>query len=77
MLHIPIIGSILTKGIIARFTRTLATTLDAGMPIVESMKAMAPVMGNYLYSESILKIAADVGNGHPLSSSMSNYQIIS
>ncbi len=70
ILKIPIIGLILRKGIIARYTRTLATTLEAGMPIVESMKAMAPVMGNSVYSKGIMQISDEVASGHPLAASM-------
>jgi type IV pilus assembly protein PilC len=69
-LRIIIIGPILRKGIIARFTRTLATTLDAGMPIVECMKAMVPIMGNGIYSQAVLQICDEVVSGHQLSSSM-------
>lgn len=70
ILKIYIIGPVMRKSIIARFTRTLATTLEAGMPIVESMKSMAPVMGNSIYVKAVLKMCDDVNSGHTLSSSM-------
>lgn len=69
---IYLIGPILQKGIIARFTRTLATTLDAGMPIVESMKAMPNIMGNHTYSEAVDRIREDLTTGHQLSIAMSS-----
>lgn len=69
-LRIYIIGPVLKKSIIARFTRTLSTTLDAGMPIVESMRTMAPIMGNRIYSKGIYQISDDVASGHALSVSM-------
>jgi len=74
-LKLIIIGPILRKSMIARYTRTLATTLEAGMPIVESMKSMAPIMGNRLYTRAILQICTDVTSGHPLSSSMSSTKL--
>lgn len=70
ILRIYIIGPVLRKSIIARFTRTLSTTLEAGMPIVESMKSMAPIMGNSVYEDAILKMCDDINSGHTLSSSM-------
>lgn len=70
MLKFYIIGPVLQKGIIARFTRTLSTTLEAGMPIVESMKSMAPVMGNRIYTRAVLRMCDDLNSGHNLSSSM-------
>lgn len=74
ILKIYIIGPVLQKGIIARFTRTLATTIEAGMPIVESMKTMINVMGNSVYSNAIRQLCDDVSSGHALSVSMANTQ---
>lgn len=71
-LKIFIIGPVLKKGIIARFTRTLATTLEAGMPIVDSIKSMKQLMGSYLYSKAIDQITADLTSGHNLSVAMNN-----
>jgi len=70
MLKMFVIGPILRKAIIARFTRTLSTTLDAGMPITEAMHSMVSIMGNMIYSEAILKICDDISSGHQLSASM-------
>lgn len=69
-LRMYIIGPVLRKSIIARFTRTLATTLDAGMPIVESMRTMAPIMGSRIYTKAVYQICDDVSSGHALSVSM-------
>ncbi len=74
-LKIVIIGPILRKGIIARFSRTLATTFEAGMPIVESMKAMAQIMGNKIYSDAVMKIHDDLINGQGLSVSMATTKL--
>lgn len=70
ILRVYIIGPVLRNGIIARFTRTLATTVESGMPIIESMKAMAPIMGNRIYAEAIMKICDDIASGNQLSTSM-------
>ncbi|GAG88300.1 unnamed protein product, partial [marine sediment metagenome] len=40
-LKIPILGPILEKAIIARFTRTLATTFSAGVPLIDALKTVA------------------------------------
>ncbi len=66
-LRLYIIGNVTQKGTIARFARTLATTLEAGMPIVESMKSMSLIMGNRVYSKAVLDICNDVVNGKQLS----------
>lgn len=75
ILRTILIGAILRKSIIARFTRTLAITMDAGMPIIESMKSMAPVMGNRLYSKAVLEVCDDITSGHQLSVSMASTKL--
>lgn len=69
-LKIAVLGPLVKKGIIARFTRTLATTLESGMPITDALKSMADVMDNRIYSKGILQICSDVVNGHPLNVAM-------
>lgn len=71
-LKIWVIGPVIRKGILARFTSTLAITLEAGLPIVESMTTMADVMSNILYKKAVLQIRDDLGAGHTLASSMEN-----
>jgi type IV pilus assembly protein PilC len=70
MLRLFVIGPILTKGVIARYTRILSTTLESGMPITDSLRAMSGIMGNVVYSEAIKKIAEGVTTGHQLNVSM-------
>lgn len=74
-LKIYIIGGILQKAIISRFTRTLATTMEAGMPLVDALKAMSDLMGNKVYAESIYKITADVVSGQQLNIAMGNTKL--
>lgn len=75
ILRIIIIGPIIKKAIIARFTRTLAITLDAGLPIVDSMKSMINIMGNSLYSKGVIKICDDIVSGHQLATSMESTRL--
>jgi len=69
-LKLFIIGPILKKAIIARYTRTMSTTLEAGMPINEAMESIKNVMGNIIYTNAVEKIREDVISGHQFSSSM-------
>lgn len=70
VLKLYVVGPIMQKAIIARFTRTLSITLDAGLPIVDSLKTMAPIMGNQIYNEGVAQICEDITNGNALTSSM-------
>lgn len=75
MLKIWIIGPLLKKAIVSRYTRTLAITLDAGVPIIEAMKLMENIMGNVLYSKAVIQICKDVASGNQLYISMNNTKL--
>ncbi|HTM64137.1 MAG TPA: type II secretion system F family protein [Gammaproteobacteria bacterium] len=75
ILKVYIVGDVIQKSVVARFARTLATTLEAGMPIVESMKAMALIMGNKIYSKAVLDICNEVVNGKQLSVAMESTKL--
>ncbi len=63
MLKVPIIGSILRKIAIARFSRTLATLLSSGVPILQSLDITARTAGNVILEEAIGKIRIGVERG--------------
>src|SRR5690606_14455818 len=46
MLKIPVIGQVLHNSSIARFSRTLALTFRAGVPLVEALENVAGATGN-------------------------------
>ena len=71
-LKIPIIGPILEKATIARWTRTLATMFAAGVPLVESLDAVAGAAGNSLFAAGTRKIQTEVSTGTSLTNSMHN-----
>jgi type IV pilus assembly protein PilC len=75
LLRTPIIGPILIRAIIARFARTLSTTLESGMPITDAMRAMVDIMGNVVYSKAIAQICNDVTSGHQLNVSMTSTKL--
>jgi type IV pilus assembly protein PilC len=72
LLKMPVIGPIVQKATIARWTRTLATMFTAGVPLVESLDAVAGASGNAVYAAATKKIQTDVSTGTSLTNSMSN-----
>lgn len=70
LLKIPIIGPLLYKSAIARYSRTLATTFAAGVPLVESLDSVAGAAGNVVFRDAIYKIKQDVSTGMQLNFSM-------
>lgn len=70
MLKIPIVGDIVFNSVIARFSRTLATTFGAGVPLVDALNSVAGAAGNAVYAKAIIQIRDDVTTGQTLYSSI-------
>ena len=75
MLKIPVIGMILEKATIARWTRTLQTMFAAGVPLVESLDAVGGAAGNAVYAAATRKIQTEVSTGTSLTNSMANTEL--
>ncbi|MGI8899282.1 MAG: type II secretion system F family protein [Pyrinomonadaceae bacterium] len=63
LLRIPVLGDILRKVAVARFSRTLSTLLSSGVPILQSLDITAKTSGNVIIEEAILKVRAGVERG--------------
>ena len=72
LLKAPVIGPILVKAAIARFTRTLSTMFAAGVPLVEALTSVAGATGNIVYEEATLRIRDEVSTGNRLQRCMEN-----
>ncbi len=70
LLKIPVIGMILNKSAIARFSRTLATMSAAGVPLVEALDSVSGATGNVVYSDAVLRMREDVATGQSLQLAM-------
>ena len=66
ILKTSVVGVIITKSAIARFSRTLATMSAAGVPLVESLESAAGTCGNRVYKNAVLKIREEVAIGQRL-----------
>ncbi len=63
LLKVPVIGSILLKIAIARFSRTLSTLLSSGVPILQSLDITGRTAGNVVIEEAIISIRTAVEQG--------------
>lgn len=66
------IGEVLRKASIARFSRTLSTMFAAGVPLVEAMESVSGATGNALYREATLRIRDETAAGTQLQAAMRN-----
>jgi len=65
-LKIPILGSILAKTAIARFTRTLGTLISAGVPILDAINITKETCGNEVYSRALGKVHDAIREGESM-----------
>lgn len=70
LLHIPIFGDLVYKAVIARFSRTLATTFAVGLPLIDALDAAGKASGNIVYEEAVSDIRSDVIGGQQLNFAM-------
>lgn len=66
LLRLPILGDIMHKSAIARFSRTLATTFASGVPLVEGLDTAAGATGNKVYERAVVQTRKDVATGQQL-----------
>ena len=63
LLKIPILGDIMRKIAVSRFSRTLSTLLSSGVPILQSLDITARTAGNVIIEEAITKVRVGVEQG--------------
>ena len=63
LLRLPVIGSVLRKIAVARFTRTLGTLLSSGVPILDALDIVARTAGNVIIEEAILYARQKISEG--------------
>ena len=63
ILQIPIMGPVLQKIAVARFTRTLGTLLASGVPILDALDIVAKTAGNVIVEEGLLYTRARISEG--------------
>jgi type IV pilus assembly protein PilC len=66
MLNIPILGDVLRKGSIARFTRTLGTLISSGVPILDGLEITAQTSGNKIIEEAIMATRGSIREGETI-----------
>ena len=63
LLKLPVIGNLLHLSAMARFARTLSTTLAAGVPLLEALDSVASATGNSLLRNAVLQLKQQVATG--------------
>ncbi|MBI5196415.1 MAG: type II secretion system F family protein [Nitrospirae bacterium] len=75
LLKVPIIGVLLQKVAIAKFTSTLGTLVASGVPILEGLDITARTAGNVVVEKSVLEVKQAVSEGKTLAEPLSKLKI--
>jgi type IV pilus assembly protein PilC len=75
LLRVPVMGDLVRKSVIARWTRTMSTMFAAGVPLVEALESVGGAAGNSVYSSATKKIQQEVATGTSLTTAMINTNI--
>ena len=66
LLNMPVIGLLLRKIAVARFTRTLGTLITSGVPILEGLAITARTSGNAVLEEALMKVRKAIEEGRTI-----------
>ena len=66
MLRVPVVGLLLRKIAVARFTRTLGTLITSGVPILEGLSITARTSGNAVLEEALMKVRKAIEEGRTI-----------
>jgi len=66
ILFAPIVGTLARKIAVSKFTRTLSTMLQSGVPILDALQVVARTSGNMIVERAVLRVAASIAEGRPI-----------
>jgi type IV pilus assembly protein PilC len=75
LLKVPIFGELLRKVAVARFTRTLGTMIQSGVPILDSLEIVAKTSGNVILEEIIYEVRGSIAEGQTIAEPLSETDI--
>lgn len=67
MLKVPVLGMVIRKGSVARFTRTLGTLISSGVPILQGLEITARTAGNKVVEQAVLATRESISQGNTIS----------
>ena len=65
-LKAPIVGVLIRKVAVAKFTRTLGTMLQSGVPILDALTVVAKTAGNKTIETAVFRVADSIAEGRPI-----------
>ncbi len=75
LLSAPVIGPVIAKTAVARFTRTLGTMLSSGVPIMDALNVVAKSAGNRVVEEAVLYVRGKVAEGKTIAAPLAEKKV--
>jgi type IV pilus assembly protein PilC len=66
LLQAPVVGILIRKVAVAKFTRTLSTMLQSGVPILEALNVVAKTAGNKVIERAVFRVSDAIAEGRPI-----------
>lgn len=74
-LKLPVIGDLVRKAAVAKFTRTLGTLISSGVPIIEGLNIVAKTAGNKIVEEAIIVARQSISEGKTISEPLAKTKV--
>jgi type IV pilus assembly protein PilC len=75
MLKLPILGDVLRKSSVSRFTRTLGTLISSGVSILDGLEITAKTAGNRVIHDAIMESRASIAGGDTISAPLAKSEV--
>ncbi len=75
LLTLPVLGDVLRKSAVSRFTRTLGTLISSGVSILEGLEITAKTAGNRVVSDAILASRASIAGGDTIAGPLAKSRV--
>jgi type IV pilus assembly protein PilC len=76
VLWTPVIGSLISKTTVAKFTRTLGTLIHAGVPILDAITITKETSGNYVYERALGKVHDSIREGETFAAPLREAKVV-
>ena len=75
MLKLPVLGDVLRKASVSRFTRTLGTLISSGVPILDGLEITARTAGNRVVQDAIMASRASIAGGDTIAAPLAKSNV--
>ncbi len=66
LIKAPVAGPLIRKVAVSKFTRTLSTMLQSGVPILDALQVVAKTAGNKVIEAAVFRVADSIAEGRPI-----------